>query len=265
VGERVFKYHGLGNDFVVLDRRGSGVDLTPSQATAMCDRHRGVGADGALSLLPARGALARMVVHNADGSIAQMCGNGLRCAVKYLIESAIPRPEEVEVDTDDGRKHCLVRYAPDGTVAEVEASMGAPAARFVNGVIEGTQLRGTSVSMGNPHLVLFDRPLSDAATLGPVLEILPIFEERTNVEVVEWVSSKALSLAVWERGVGLTLACGTGACAAAAAAVLENRQQPGQWIDAHLPGGTLRLFVEPDLGDIRMRGGATFVFSCELP
>jgi diaminopimelate epimerase len=273
--ERIFKYQGLGNDFVVLDRRQTGVDIDAEISRWMCDRRRGIGADGVLSLLPSAAGLARMVVHNADGSIAEMCGNGLRCAVKYLVDHSGGRPERIDVETGAGVLACVPSYGPDG-VAEVEVSMGparlvarnlpsgATGQPFLQAPIPGHEgLRGTAVSMGNPHLVLLDRPLEEAERLGPVLERHPGFPDRTNVEFVrvdEGEGGPGLTLVVWERGCGLTQACGTGACAAATAAVLAKRLPADAWLRVTLPGGDLSIRVPADLSDIRLRGPAAFVF-----
>lgn len=276
--ERIFKYHGLGNDFVVLDRRPSGVDIDAETSRWMCDRRRGIGADGVLSLLPSRAGLARMVVHNADGSIAEMCGNGLRCAVKYLVDHAGGRPERIAVETGAGVLSCVPGYDARG-VAEVDVSMGparlvapnlpsgATGQPFLQAPVPGHPgLRGTAVSMGNPHLVLLDRPLEEAERLGPVLERHPDFRDRTNVEFVR-VDPDGLSVVVWERGCGLTQACGTGACASAAAAVLAGRLPADAWLRVTLPGGDLSIRVPADLSDIRLRGPVTAVFEgvVELP
>src|SRR5262245_30992586 len=180
--ERLFKYHGLGNDFVVLDRRASGRDVSAEESIRLCDRRRGVGGDGVLVLLPAEGAAARMVVHNADGSVPEMCGNGIRCAVKHLVEGSAEKPARIDVDTGAGRLTCEVSYGAAGDVSEVEVSMGparlvapnlpsGPSGQpFVRAELPGVGgVRGTAVSMGNPHLVLFDRPLKDTVSLGPRL------------------------------------------------------------------------------------------------
>lgn len=269
--ERIFKYHGLGNDFVVLDRRQTGVDIDAELSRWMCDRRRGIGADGVLSLLPAAAGLARMVVHNADGSIAEMCGNGLRCAVKYLVDHASGRPERINVETGAGVLACVPGYGPDG-VSEVDISMGparlvapnlpsgATGQPFLEAPVPGHPgLRGSAVSMGNPHLVLLDRPLDEAERLGPTLERHPSFPDRTNVEFVR-VDPDGLTVVVWERGCGLTQACGTGACASATAAVLAKRLPADAWLRVTLPGGDLRIRVPSDLSDIRLRGPVSFVF-----
>ncbi|RYZ37025.1 MAG: diaminopimelate epimerase [Myxococcaceae bacterium] len=269
--ERIFKYHGLGNDFVVLDRRRTGVDITEDQSRWLCDRRRGIGADGVLAILPSTRAVARMVVHNADGSIAEMCGNGLRCAVKYLVDQSGEHPALLDVETGAGVLTCEPGYG-DGGVVGVDISMG-PARLVAANLPSGTtgqpfvasavpghpELLGTAVNMGNPHLVLLDQPLEDAERLGPGLERHPSFPDRTNVEFVR-VDEDGLTVVVWERGCGLTQACGTGACASAVAAVLAKRLPGNAWMRVTLPGGDLRIRVPDDLSDIRLRGPVAFVF-----
>jgi diaminopimelate epimerase len=272
--ERGFKYHGLGNDFVVLDRRSAGSDLDAESSRRLCDRRRGVGADGVLVLLPSERAVAKMVVHNADGSIAEMCGNGLRCAVKYLVDRDPARPASLQVETGAGVLTCAVEYGAAREAAVIEVSMGPallvadnlPSGRtgkpFIQQPVE-SGLSGTAVSMGNPHLVLFDTFPEAAPTLGPRLENNELFPDRTNVEFCT-VRGERLDVVVWERGVGLTQACGTGACAALAAAALEKRLPFDRWIPVGLPGGELHVWVKGDLSEVRLRGPATFVFEAGI-
>ena len=271
MAEKFFKYHGLGNDFVILDRRSGGQDVDADLVRRLCDRHRGVGADGILVLTaPAHGA-ARMIAHNADGSVPEMCGNGIRCAAKYLVDHQREKPEQIEIETDSGSIRCGLHYS-GGSVDEVEVAMGpaklvAPqlpsgksGAPFLEQELPGFPgLKGSAVSLGNPHLVLFAQPLEGFEKLGPRLESHPLFPQKTNVEVVKQTGS-GLALRVWERGVGLTEACGTGACAAAAAAVALGRTPSSEWLKVELPGGVLRVRVEPTLHAVLMRGPATFVF-----
>jgi diaminopimelate epimerase len=275
MAEKFFKYHGLGNDFVILDRRASGADIDAPTARWICDRRRGVGADGALVVTNSARASARMIVHNADGSSAETCGNGIRCVAKYLVDHQREKPERLKIETDSGVVECRITYR-DGVAEEVEASMGQaklidsqlPSARtgapFVNQELPGHPgVSGTAVSMGNPHLVLFVQSLEESKSLGPRLEQHPIFPQNTNVEFVQQ-SGSALKVSVWERGAGLTEACGTGACAAAVAAVTLGRITPGQWVDVELPGGTLRIWVDPELKTVQMRGPASFVYEGSL-
>jgi diaminopimelate epimerase len=269
--ERFFKYHGLGNDFVVLDRRASALDIDTETSRRLCDRHFGVGADGVLTILPSPGAAGRMVVHNADGSIAEMCGNGLRCVVKHLAETAPDRPGRLEVDTGAGRLECEVDWGDEGvravTVAMGPARLEAPilphGGPFVGQAL-GAQV-GTAVSMGNPHLVLLDVPLTEASRLGPELERHGLFPARTNVEFVQPRDGGGLEVVVWERGVGLTLACGTGACAAVVASALAQRSPFDAWVPVQLPGGRLEIKVRADRSQVWLRGPVAFVFEGRLP
>lgn len=273
--QRFSKYEGLGNDFVVVDRRESGVDVTPEQSRAWCDRRRGVGGDGVLALLPSNHGVARMVVHNADGSIAEMCGNGLRCAVKYLLDSDANLPDTVNVETGAGVLGCRATREA-GHVVEVEIAMGParlearnlPSHRtgkpLVRGELPGyPQLRGTGVNLGNPHLVLWNVPASEAGVLGPKLELHPDFPERTNVEFVSRVGA-GLEVTVWERGCGLTLACGTGACASVVDGVLAGELPADEWVPVRLPGGPLAVKVAKDLSNVWMRGPVAHVFDGTL-
>lgn len=268
--ERFVKYQALGNDFVVVDRRDTGVDLTPKEAIAWCDRHFGIGADGVLALLPSTQGMARMVVHNADGSVAEMCGNGLRCVVKHLAEVAKVRPEVVPVETGAGLLRSEVTYGAGGVVDRIVVDLGrahlaAPhlprgpeGGPFTSQPIEGRL--GTAVSMGNPHLVLLDAAPELAVTLGPVLERHPLFPERTNVECCALDGAGGLKVTVWERGVGLTLACGTGAAASVVAWALAGRLPFDAWVPVTLPGGQLEVKVAGDLSHAWLKGSAARVF-----
>jgi diaminopimelate epimerase len=290
------KVEGLGNDFVVVDLR-AGADAgngampsiqDPAVVRAVCDRHFGVGADGVLAILPGVSGDARMRVLNADGSEAEMCGNGLRCVAKVLYESdpALRRPL-LRIDTGAGRLDCTIDAA-GGQVRSVAVEMGRPRLtreeipmtpganpRAVREPIsvKGGRFAMTAVSMGNPHAIIF---VDDAAAnlralaeqYGPALEVDPLFPRRTNVEFARIRQSPGgqaeIDLVVWERGCGITLACGTGACATVAAACVEQRLRPGVEIPVHLPGGTLHITVAPELSGVRMRGPAVSVFRAEL-
>ncbi|MFT3708403.1 MAG: diaminopimelate epimerase [Archangium sp.] len=269
--EAFVKYQGTGNDFVVLDRRQSGVDADAALSRSVCDRHFGVGADGVLAILPEPGTAGRMVVHNADGSIAEMCGNGLRCVVKHIAESAGGKPSTLRVATGAGILESEIEWGADGvervTVAMGPARLEAPilpnGGPFVRREIAG--VIGTAVSMGNPHLVLLDVPPSEAGKLGPSLEVHPLFVQRTNVEFVKPRAAGGLEVSVWERGVGLTLACGTGACAAVVAAALEGRVAWDTWIPVQLPGGLLEIKAAKDRSQVWLKGPVRKVFEGTLP
>ena len=273
--ETFHKYHGLGNDFVLLDRRRGGEDVDPVLVRALCDRRRGVGADGVLVLLPSAAADLRLAIHNADGSVPEMCGNGLRCAAKHVLQAAVGRPDSLSVETLAGVLTARARWDGD-EVDEVEVEMGparlvadnlpssATGAPFVAAHVPGTPFHGTAVSMGNPHLVLLDAPLDQAGMWGPRLEAWAAFKDRTNVEFLAREGA-GLRVVVWERGVGLTEACGTGASAALVASMLAGWTQAGEWVKVRLPGGPLALRVTADLSAVTLRGPARFVFSAQLP
>lgn len=269
--ETFVKYQGTGNDFVVLDRRQSGVDVDEATSRAVCDRHFGVGADGVLAILPEAGTAGRMVVHNADGSIAEMCGNGLRCVVKHVAERTPGQPRTLRIATGAGVLESELEWGADGvervTVAMGPARLEAPilpnGGPFVRKQIAGHL--GTAVSMGNPHLVLLDVPPSEAGALGPALEVHPLFVQRTNVEFVKPRAAGGLEVSVWERGVGLTLACGTGACAAVVAAALDGRAPWDAWVPVQLPGGLLEIKAARDRSQVWLKGPVRRVFEGTLP
>ncbi len=253
--------HGLGNDFVLIDSRKEkldGLDL-PKLAQALCDRHFGVGADGLLIVWPSEQAHYRMQVINADGSEAEMCGNGIRCFAKYVYETDQLKEEVISVATPAGTMLPAV-IADRGKVAAVEVDMGEP--RDEGEVkVAGYTLR--RISMGNPHAVAFVEELNTVplAEVGPAIENDAHFPNRTNVEFVRVVSDKEIAIAVWERGVGETLACGTGACASAVAAHLTGRT--GRRVVARLPGGNLEIEWGDD-NHVLMRGPAEQVFEGKI-
>ena len=272
---RFAKLHGLGNDFVLFDLRADPAAGLPSPAwaEALCGRHRGIGADGILTLLPAEGAAdARLVIHNADGSRPEMCGNGARAAALWIATQGATRlpPGQgatVVLETDAGSRPCLV-WAEARTAGEVEVGMGPAGLSPVRELSLGAGRRQAAwpVSMGNPHLVLFlDAPEAElrrlAETFGPGL----CKAENANIEVVSRLGPQRYACVVYERGAGLTQACGTGACAVAAAAVSRGEAKAGEPIEVTLPGGTLLITVAPDFGSVRMRGPAQLVYLGQLP
>ncbi|HET7786726.1 MAG TPA: diaminopimelate epimerase [Myxococcales bacterium] len=253
---RFAKLQGLGNDFVLLDLRQGGEPLPSRRALELCDRHLGVGADGVLTLLPGN----RMLVQNADGSVPEMCGNGARCAALWIATDACTRPAQGQVDlvTDAGPRPCTVR-AQEARRGLVEVDMGV--AQLSPARALGSW-EAVPVSMGNPHRVMFvggDAPRL-AAESGPGLSAA----ENANIEFVERRGPQRFAASVWERGAGLTQACGTGACAVAAAAVARGEARTDQDIEVELPGGTLIIRVDA-AGRVRMRGPAELAFLGELP
>jgi diaminopimelate epimerase len=264
------KMHGLGNDFILLDLRlaeaGAQTPLAQDEVIRLCDRHQGIGADGVLTLLPAKAGEARLVIQNSDGSVPEMCGNGARCAALWMVTQGCTRPGEgrIVLHTDAGPRPCLVTAA-SATLGDVEVEMGAPrvGARRTFAV-GGRSLEATQVSMGNPHLVFFtgdgaqrrDALTRLASTEGPALSSA----ENANIEFAGRVEPQRYQVSVWERGAGLTQACGTGACAVAAAAIARGDADARAPIAVELPGGALRIRLDAATGELRMRGPAQLVF-----
>jgi diaminopimelate epimerase len=253
---RFAKLHGLGNDFVLLDLREGGEPLSAERALALCDRHRGIGADGVLTLFPG----GRMRVQNADGSVPEMCGNGARCAALWMATEACTKPARAFVDllTDAGPRPCAVDADEPGH-GLVEVTMGIASIGDARRVGKWDAI---PVSMGNPHRVIFVAQGAErlAREEGPAL----CAAENSNVEFVERRGPARYEVHVWERGAGLTQACGTGACAVAAAAVMRNEAPAGQEIIVELPGGALSVRVNADLV-VTMRGPAELSFVGQIP
>jgi diaminopimelate epimerase len=272
---RFVKMHGTGNDFVLLRAQGDEQDWS-DLARAMCDRHFGVGADGLILVLPSSRADVGMRMFNPDGSEAEVCGNGLRCVVKYAVDEGLARPRDgwISVETAVGVLSAQV-FGEKGAVERVRVSMGVP--RFAPQEIpvlaqaeppvkdlpldiEGQRLAVTCVSMGNPHAVHFvEGPVAEfpLESIGPKVEHHPLFPQRVNFEVVRVLGRERMEARVWERGAGATLACGSGACAAVVAAHVHGLV--GERVDITLPGGT--LVVEWDgVGECYLEGSAELVF-----
>jgi len=281
------KMQGAGNDFVLLEG-GSDPQDWSKLALAMCDRHFGIGADGLLVLLPSNRADFRMRIFNADGSESKACGNGLRCMVKYFMDShdGGTRPSEITAETASGTHIARIKQT-NGNTAEIQVDMGKPGigtegkpVQLVLGesvspdiislmshsiVVIGRELNLSLVSMGNPHAVqLVEEPVASfpLSEIGPLVENHPDFRNKTNFEVVNIKSRSLIKARVWERGVGETLACGSGACAIGVAAQLLGYAD--RRIDVKLPGGVLN--VEWDgTGEVFLSGPAETVFKGEWP
>ena len=257
------KLHGLGNDFVVIDRRGGGAVVTPALARALGDRHRGVGFDQLAVIEAAEGADARLVFFNSDGSIAGACGNASRCVARYLMaEGGVA---EVTLLTERGRLRAV-----DAGGGLTSVNMGPPAldwqaiplAKETDTLVLPLAGEPSAVGMGNPHCVFFvpDAEAIDLAAVGARAEHDPLFPMATNVEYVEVRSRSDLRMRVWERGTGITLACGSGACAAAVAA--HRRGLSDRRVRIELDGGMLDLDWRED--GVWMTGPTAHVFSGRL-
>jgi diaminopimelate epimerase len=256
---RFTKYHGLGNDFVLVE----GPLMDAARARRICDRHRGVGADGVVTILPARssGAVATMHIYNPDGSVAEMCGNAIRCLATHLAETR-GAPDAQVIDTGAGPKRCTLHRDAVGRVEAVSVEMGPARVEGEQDFeVAGERLHAIRVSMGNPHAVLFDVPTRErAGAVGPRIE--QAVAGGVNVGFVR-PGPGGIDLVVWERGAGLTDACGTGACAAAVAAVRAGAAKAGVPIEVRLPGGPLQITVAADLVGVTMRGPTERVFEGE--
>lgn len=256
------KYEGLGNDFVVIDA-ASEAEVSADLARALCDRRRGIGADGVLVMLPARdpSAAGRMRVLNSDGSVAEMCGNGLRCAALHLARRGSGATRELAIETDAGVRSCVLEG--NGAVTADMGIVRVGETRVI--VVDGTPVELTEADAGNPHAIAL-RAVSPAglAHLGPRLASHPSFPHGANVEFVR-LDGGVLDVVVWERGVGPTEACGTGACAAAAVACSRGLVPGNVDVRVRLPGGELDVRYDPRTGRTTMRGPARRVFAGTVP
>ncbi len=286
---RFVKLHGLGNDYVYVDC----VNHTPPRDPAalsrvISDRHFGVGGDGLILICPSERADVRMRMFNADGSEAEMCGNGVRCVAKYAFDHGLTRNNPLTVETGRGVLTLNLQLR-NGKVETVTVRMGEPIleAEKVPTTLPGPRVVNhdhpafrwdapwvsacgleagvTCVSMGNPHAVFYCRDVAKVPLeqVGPEIENAAVFPRRINVHFVQVHSPEEVTMRTWERGSGITLACGTGACAVAVAGVLTGRTSRN--ILAHLPGGDLRLEWREADNQVYMTGPAVEVFSGEWP
>ncbi len=273
---RFWKMHGLGNDYIVVDNRDNDINSRQASNLAkhLCERRFSIGADGLLLLSESKSADAKMRIFNADGSEAEMCGNGIRCFAKYCFETGIVKKEEFYVETLSGVK--LVMLTVKGNVVEaVKVDMGKPnwERNSLPMVGEGTCVnenfevdeevfKVTCLSIGNPHCVIFVDNVDNfpVEEIGSIIENNKVFPKRTNVDFVQVLSTSQLKIRVWERGCGETFACGTGTCASVAAA--NRLGKVGDKVTVHLIGGCLK--VEVDAGKLFLSGEAKKVFEGTL-
>ncbi|MBU2008969.1 MAG: diaminopimelate epimerase [Chloroflexi bacterium] len=276
---RFVKLQASGNDFILVDWRGQPGRDWPALARRLCHRQLGVGGDGLLLVLSSRKADLSMRLFNPDGSEAETSGNGLRCFAKYAVEAGLAPRDGVKVETRAGIK-TIVPFLQRGKVARARVNMGTPRlapkdipadlplditqALDYQLKVGGRVLRASLVSMGNPHAVAFIRGDVSAfplARLGPLVESHPLFPQRTNFEVARVVSRREIEARVWERGVGETLSCGTGASAIMVAARLLDKV--AEEVSIRLPGGTLGLSWDGE-GDVYLTGYVEQVFEGEI-
>ncbi|TMB67546.1 MAG: diaminopimelate epimerase [Chloroflexi bacterium] len=277
---RFTKMQGTGNDFLFVESRDADERDWEALSRAMCDRHYGAGADGLIVVLPSERADVRMRLFNADGSEAEVSGNGVRCLVKYAIERGLATPRdgrlrieavhgilEAEASINSGKVTAVrlsmapPRFAPNEVpvIAEMEPVIDFPLE------VDGQRFAVTCLSMGNPHAVLFvEEPVESypLESIGPAVERHAAFPERVNFGVAQVRSPERMALRVWERGVGETLACGSGSCAAMVAARLHGRV--GDRVDIEQPGGALTVEWDGH-GDVYLSGPAEFVLEGEWP
>ncbi len=278
---RFAKLHGAGNDYIYIDARKLDRDW-PEVARRVSDRHFGIGSDGLILLMDSDDADARMKMFNADGSEGMMCGNGIRCFIRFGLDNNALHTEKTEFDIHTASGMLNVRPIwKNGVMERASVSMGVPELfpsaipvrvpgdidRVLNFplTIDSTELLVNCVSMGNPHAVVFmDAPVDEypLTSLGPKVEHHPMFPERINFEVVNVLARDRIKVRVWERGSGITLACGTGACAAVAVARIHDLVDDDVIVD--LPGGELRVFW-PGHGQVILEGPVTHVFEGEWP
>lgn len=273
------KMHGAGNDFIVVEGKGGERDWA-GFARRACDRHFGIGADGVLLVSSSEVADIRMRIINADGSEAEMCGNGVRCVAKYAIERGLVAGDLLRLETGVGVLAVEAARDAQGSVIRARASMGEPRfdaaqipaaiegeapLRNVSLTVDGQTVAVTLVSMGNPHAVHFwARPVTayPLAQIGPKVEHHPAFPNRTNFEIARVIDRSRMEARVWERGVGETLACGSGACASVVAARLLH--MVGDVVDIALPGGTLTVEWNGS-GEVYLSGPVEHVFTGTWP
>lgn len=258
------KMHGAGNDYIYVDTTKYPIESPEKLSVAWSAPHTGIGSDGLVLIGSSDKADFNMRIFNADGSEAKMCGNASRCIGKYLYEYGLTSKTAVTLDTLSGIK-VLKLHVEDGRVDTVTVDMGIPADMQEQTVEAcGRPFTGTTVSMGNPHLVIFvdDIKEIDLENIGPKLENHPLFPGRINVEFAQVLENGKIRMRVWERGSGITQACGTGACATAVAAALTGRA--GRTSDIIMDGGTLTIEWDEKNGHVMMTGGAVRVFDGEI-
>lgn len=272
------KMQGCGNDYVYINGFTEKIEDKPAFVRAVSDRHFGVGGDGAIFINPSEEADFEMEMYNADGTRAEMCGNGIRCVAKYVYDKGMTDKEQVSIVSFGNVKYVDL-YVEDGLVSSVKVNMGAPIldaekvpvkstkSQSVDEpiTVNGKEYRMTCVSMGNPHAVIFMEDIAkfDIASIGPLFENHEVFPNRTNTEFVEVVDRTHVNMRVWERGTGETLACGTGCCATVVACVLNGLTEDK--VTVRVLGGEIEIQWDREANLVYMTGPAATVFEGEFP
>lgn len=267
------KMHGLGNDYVCINCFRERVEDPPGFARALCDRHYGIGADGLILICPSKVSDFKMEIYNSDGSVAGMCGNGIRCLGKYVYDYRLTGKETLSIETKSGIRNMHL-HIQDGKACGAMVDMGVPRLNahsipilsekdlVINDPIEVQKknYRMTGISMGNPHAVIFSEEINGISLeeTGRELEFHPRFPERANIEFCHVTARDRMEIRVWERGVGETLACGTGACAAVVASVLNDLTD--EEVIVKLLGGELSVRWERKVNHVFLEGPAVKVF-----
>ncbi|MFT4072575.1 MAG: diaminopimelate epimerase [Dysgonamonadaceae bacterium] len=271
------KMHGAGNDYIYMNGFTQNIENPSELAIKLSDRHFGIGSDGLVLILPSEIADIRMQMFNSDGSEAEMCGNASRCVGKYAFDNGLTEKTRISLETKAGIKYISLLEG-DANARKVTVDMGEPILEAAEIpvvapqspvldlplTIDGKEWKMTCVSMGNPHAVTFTTGIKDLnlPEIGPKFETNAVFPRKTNTEFIEVVDRKTLNMRVWERGAGETLACGTGACASAVAAVLKGLTD--REVTIHLLGGDLHIEWRESDNHVYMTGEAVTVFSGEI-
>ena len=267
------KMHGLGNDYVCINCFRERVEDPPGFARALCDRHYGIGADGLILICPSKVSDFKMEIYNSDGSVAGMCGNGIRCLGKYVYDYRLTGKETLSIETKSGIRNMHL-HSQDGKACGAMVDMGVPRLNahsipilsekdlVINDAIEVQKqnYRMTGISMGNPHAVIFSEEINGISLeeTGRELEFHPRFPERANIEFCHVTARDRMEIRVWERGVGETLACGTGACAAVVASVLNDLTD--EEVIVKLLGGEVSVRWDRKVNHVFLEGPAVKVF-----
>lgn len=267
------KWHGLGNDFVIVNGLEVKIDNLNAMAVEICDRHFGVGADGLVIILPSAIADFQMKIFNSDGSEAEMCGNVTRCIARYVFEYGLTKKKKITLETKAGIIKPELIFTND-KLSTIRVDMGEPHLtrdeipmlgnrdeQVISEIllVGGIEYLITCASMGNPHCIIFvdDVAKFDLSLIGPIIETHPAFPKKTNVEFVQVINKQRIRMRVWERGAGITMACGTGACATLVAAVLNNKTERKAIVE--VDGGELSIEWGSD-NHVYMSGPAIEVF-----